>query len=97
MNDVLAQTHTSGVRADRDAELGRHQQNGENLAHTSEADGVDLADVDGFSLEKLLEDHPVVCVLAGRDANTIWLESISNGGMPEDIVWSRGFLDEPGR
>ena len=95
MNNVLAQAHTSSVRADRDAELGSHQQNSENLAHTSKADRVDLADVDGLDLEKLLEDHPVVCVLTGRDANTIWLESLPDGGMAEDIIWSSRFLDEP--
>ena len=81
MNDVFAQTHTSGVRADRDAELGRHQQNGENLAHASEPDRVDLADVDGFGLEELLEDHPVMCVFAGRDADAVRFESLPDGGM----------------
>ena len=95
MDNMLAQTHTSSVRADEDTELGSHQQNGENLTHTSEADGVDLTDVDGFSLEQLLEDHPVVCVLAGRNTDTIWLESLSDGGMAKDIIRSSGFLDKP--
>jgi len=96
MNDMLAQTHTPGMRADRDTKLGGHQQNSEHLTHTSEADGVNLADVDGFSLEQLLEDHPVMCMFACRDANTIWLESLSDGGMTEDIVWSSGLFNEPG-
>jgi len=96
MNNVLAQTHTSSVRADRDTELGGHQQHGEDLAHAGKADGVDLADVDGFGLEELLEDHPVVCVLTGRDADPIRLESLSDGGVTENIIWSSRFLDEPG-
>jgi len=95
MNNVLAQAHPSGMRTYGNAKLGCHQQNGENLAHTSEADGVDLADVDGFGLEKLLEDHPVMRMLTGRDANTVRLKSLSDGGMAEDIVRSSGFLNEP--
>ena len=95
MNDVLAQTYTPGMRADRDTKLGSHQQNGENLTYTSKADGVDLTDIDGFDLEKLLEDHPVMCVFTGRDANTIRLECLSDRGMAEDIVWGSRFLDEP--
>jgi len=85
------------VGADGDTELGGHQQHSENLTHASKADGVDLADVDGFGLEKLLEDHPVMRVLTGRDADSIRLESLSDGGMTEDIVWSGRFLDEPRR
>ena len=97
MNDMLAQAHTSCMRADGDTKLGGHQQNGEDLAHTSEANGVDLTDVDGLGLEKLLEDHPVVCVLASRDTNTVWLESLSDGSMTENVIWGGRFLYEPGR
>jgi hypothetical protein len=95
MNNVFAQAHAPGVRADGDAELGGHQQDRENLTHTSEADGIDLADVDGFGLEKLLEDHPVVRVLASCDADTVWLESLSDSSVAEDIVGSSGLFDEP--
>lgn len=95
MDDMLAQTHTPGMGADRDAELCRHQQNRENLAHTSEADGVDLANVDGFGLEKLFEDHPVMRMFAGGNANTVRLEGLPDGGVAEDIVWSSWLLDEP--
>ena len=95
MNDMFAQTHAPCVGTDRDAELGGHQQNRENFTHTGETDRVDLADVDGFGLEKLLEDHPVMRVFAGRDANSIGLESLPDSGMTEDIIWGSGFLDEP--
>ena len=81
MNDMLAQTNTPGMRADNDTKLGGHQQNSENLTHASEPDGIDLADVDSFSLEKLLEDHPVMCVFTGRYANTVQFECLSDGGM----------------
>ena len=81
MNNMLAQTHTPGMGADRDTKLGGHQQNSKNLTHTSEPDGVDLADVDGFGLKKLLEDHPVMCVFTGCDSNTVRFESLSDGGM----------------
>jgi len=81
MNYMLTQTHTPRMRADRDTKLGGHQQNSENLAHTSEPDGVDLADVNGFGLEELLEDHPVMCMFAGRDANAVRFESLPDGGM----------------
>jgi hypothetical protein len=95
MDDMLAQTHAPGMGADGDPEFGGHQQNCEDLAHTSEADGVNLTDVDCFGLEKLFENHPVMCVFTCRDADTIRLESLSDGGMTEDIVWSSRLLDEP--
>jgi hypothetical protein len=95
MNDMLTQTHTPGMRADRDAELGGHQQNGENLTHTSEADGVYLADVDGFRLEKLLEDHPVMRVFTSGDANAVRFESLPNGSVAENIIRGGRLLDEP--
>jgi len=40
-----------------------------------------LADVDGFGLEKLLEDNPVMCVFAGRDANAVRFECFADGGV----------------
>ena len=97
MNDMLAQTHTPGMRADRDTKFGGHQQNSENLAHTSKPDGVDLADVDGFGLKKLLEDHSVMCVFTGRNTNAVRFECLSDGGMTQDVIWGSGFLDEPTR
>jgi hypothetical protein len=95
MDDVFAQTHTPGMGADGDAELGRHQQNREDLTHAGETDGVDLTDVDCFGLEKLLENHPVMRVFTSRDADAVRLESLSDGGMAEDVVWSSRLLDEP--
>ena len=49
--DVLAQADAAGVRADGDAELGRHQDDREHLVDAADAAGVDLADVDRLRLE----------------------------------------------
>lgn len=95
MNDMLAQTHTPRMRAHRDAELGGHQQNSENLTHTSKADGVYLADIDGFRLEKLLEDHPVVRVFTSGNADAVRFESLPNGSVTENIIRSSRLLNEP--
>ena len=65
--DQLAQSDAAGVRADRDAELGRHEQDRQDLVDAAEPAGVDLADADRLGLQQLLEHHPVVDVLAGRD------------------------------
>ena len=95
MDDMFAQTHTPGMGTDGDAELCGHQQNRKDLTYTSKADRVNLADIDCFGLEKLLENNPVVGMFTSRDAYTIRLESLSDGGMAEDIVWSSRLLDEP--
>lgn len=94
---MFAQTHTPGMGTDRDTKLGGHQQYRENLTHTSETDGVNLADIDCFSLEKLLENNSIVSMFTSRDTDPIRLESLSDGSMPEDIVWSSRLLDEPRR
>ena len=65
--DVLAQADAARVRADRDAELGGEQQDRDRLVDAADAARVELADVDRLGLEELLEDDPVLDVLAGRD------------------------------
>ena len=95
MNDVLTQTHTPGVGADGDTKLGGHQQDCEDLTHTGEPDGVNLAHIDSFRLEKLLENHPVMCMFTSCHTNTVRFESLPDGSMTQDIVRSSGFLDEP--
>jgi len=61
--------------------LAAHQRNSKNLAHTSEPDSVDFADVDGFDLGILFEGHSDMCMFAGRDANIVQPESLVDGGM----------------
>ena len=51
MQDEFAQADTAGVRADRDAELGGEQQDGEVLVDAADAGRVDLDDIEGAGLE----------------------------------------------
>ena len=69
MLHVLAEADAAGMRADRDAELRRHQDDRQHLVDAGDAARVDLADVDRLGLEELLEDDAVLHVLAGRDAD----------------------------
>lgn len=64
MHDIVGQADATSVRAHGNAHLGRHEQDCENLVDAGKAARVDLANVDGFGSEELLEAHPVVCVLA---------------------------------
>ena len=65
----LAQSDTAGVRAHRHTELRGEQDDREVLVHSPDAARVDLHDVDRLSLKQLLEDDPVLDVLARRDAD----------------------------
>ena len=96
VNDVFTETDTTGVRADGDAELGGHEENGEDLVDAGQSTRVDLADVDGVQLEQLLENHSVVGVLSGSDTDAVRLEGLSDGGVSDRVVRSGGLLDEPG-
>lgn len=64
MDDVFAESDSSGVRADGDSKLSGHEKDAQDLVNSGETARVDLADIDGLSLEKLLENHPVVRVLS---------------------------------
>ena len=54
-----------------------------------------MTNVDGFSLEQLLEDHAVVGMLPRRDTNAVGLQSIADCGVSKDVVRSRGLFDKP--
>ena len=54
-----------------------------------------MADVDSLCLEELFEYHPVVGMFSGGDADSVGLESFSDGSVTENVVGSRGFFDEP--
>ena len=71
-----------------------HQENGENLVDTTKSTSIDLAIVDGVSLEELLEDDAVLAVLSGSDSHPVGLESLSDSGVTEDIVRRSGLLNE---
>ncbi len=90
----LAEADAAGMRADRHAELRGEQQVRDVLVDAAHADGVDLHDGDGIGLQQLLEDHPVLRVLAGGDADGG--DAAGDLGVAEDVVGTGGLLD-PGR
>src|SRR5204863_106319 len=65
--DELAEPNAARVRAHRHAELGGEQQHRDDLVHTAQPAGIDLAVVQAAGLQELLEHDPVVTVLAGGD------------------------------
>ena len=83
---VLGKTDTTGVRNDGHAKLLGYEEDGEDFVDTTHAAGVDLAHVDGASLEELLEDNSVLAHLSGGDANTVGLEGVADSLVAEDIV-----------
>ena len=89
----LAQPDAAGVRAHRHAELRRHQDHREVLVDAAEPAAVDLAEANRLRLQQLLEDDPVVAVLAGRHADRP--HASRNRRMPEHVVRARRLLDPP--
>ena len=89
--DHLAQADAAGVRAHRHAELGGEQEDGEVLVDATDPARVDLHDVDRLGLEQLLEDDPVLHVLAGRDPDRT--HGVADGAVAEDVVGRRRLLD----
>ena len=75
--------------------LSGHKQNAQHFAHACESARVNLAHIDCFGLEQLLEHHPVVRVLPGRDADPVRLQCLANRGMAKDVVRCSGLLDKP--
>ncbi|MNC52353.1 hypothetical protein D3C75_1016950 [compost metagenome] len=91
---VLAQTDATAVGADRDVELGGHQQHDQHLIEPTQPGGVQLAEVQGAGLEHLLEHHPVVAVLTGGHADRC--DTLADAGVAEDVVGA-GRLFDPQR
>ncbi len=87
----LAQPDPAGVRADRNAELLRHEVHGKNLVDAAESRRVELAVVDRLGLEHLLEEHAVHAVLAGGDADR--RHRLADRGVTEHVVRARRLLD----
>lgn len=93
--DVFTEPDTSSVRTDGDSKLGRHQQDGQDLAHTSQSTRVDLTHIDGFGLQELLEGHSVVSVFTGGNTDPVGLELLPDRGVTKGIIGRGGLLDEP--
>src|SRR4051794_33164813 len=79
------------MRAHRDAELCRHEDDRKALVHAAEPAAVNLTEVNRLGLEQLLEDDPVLRVFDGRDADGA--DASRNRGMPQHIVWTARLLD----
>src|ERR1700694_4121901 len=92
--DVLAQAYSAGVGADGDVEFGGEEDDGEVLVDSGDGAGVELEDVDGVGLEKLLEDDAVLDVLAGGDADGSGFAT--HAGVAENVVGAGGLLHPPG-
>jgi hypothetical protein len=95
MNNVFAKTDTTSVRADDDAKLRSHEQHTKNLRYASQTTGVNLADVNGFGLKQLLEDHSVVGVLSGGDTDAVRFQRFADSSVAKDVIRSGWLLDEP--
>ena len=83
------------MRANGDAKLGRHQQDGQDLAHSSQSTRVDLADIDSLGLQQLLEGHSVVSVFSRSDTDPVGFQLLPDGSVTEGIVRRGRLLDKP--
>lgn len=76
-------------------ELGCHEQYTDDLADTGKTTRINLHDVNGFRLEKLLEDHAVVSMFACCDANAVRFQRFADCSMAKNVIRRCWFLDEP--
>ena len=83
---MLAQSHTTSMRAYGLTKLGGHKEHCEYLADTGESTGINLDNIDCVRLEELLEHHPIMRVFPGGDANTVGCQFPSDAGMAKDTV-----------
>src|ERR1700691_1856886 len=95
MNNIFAQSYATSMRTNRHSKLLRHQQYTQYLGDSCKSAGIDLAYIDSLCLQKLLEYHSVVCVLACGNPNTVRCEGPADGSVSKDIVRSCGLLNKP--
>ena len=67
--DAFAKTDAASMGADRDIELGSHEEYGKVFIDPCQAAAINLTHVDGSCLHQLLEHHAIVAVLARGDAD----------------------------
>src|SRR5687768_427759 len=92
--DILAKAHSTCVRANGYAKLGRHKQHGEHLVDSSQTAAIYLAEIDRTSLQQLLKHHPAVTVFTS--GNTDRGNRTSDGCMAQHIVGRSGLFDPMG-
>ena len=95
MDHIFAQSNSAGVGANGNTELCCHKENTKNFAHAGKTTRVDLDDVKGLRLEKLLEQYAIVRVFASRDANAQGFQSFANGRVAENVIWRCRLFNEP--
>src|SRR5579871_513652 len=88
---VFTQSNAPRVRADRNAESGRHQQNRQNFVDSTNATGIDLANRDGVGLKELFEHYTILNMLAG--GNAYGCNGARNGRMSKYIIRAGGFFN----
>ena len=86
MDSILAQSHTTGMRAYRLAKFGGHKEHREDLANTGETTGINLNDINCVRLEELLEHHAIMRVFASGNADAIGFEFAPDASMTENAV-----------
>jgi para-nitrobenzyl esterase len=91
--DVFAEADAAGVGADRDAEFGSEEDDGEVLVDAGKAAAIDLTDVEGAGLKELLEEDAILALLAGGDADAG--DFAADAGVAEDVVGAGGLLHPP--
>ena len=75
--------------------LGGHEKYAQNFADTCQTAGIDLTYINGIGLQELLENHAIVGMLAGRNANPMRLQCLANCSVAKDVVRRSGLFDEP--
>ena len=76
-------------------QLCSHQKNADHFTYTCQSAGIDLNDINRVGLQKLLEDHAIMRMLASGHTNPMGLQGLSDSCMPKDIIRSSGFLNKP--
>ena len=87
----FAEPNATGVGAHRNTELFGHQVHGDDLVRPRKACRIELAEVDRFGLEHLLEEHPVHAVLTRRNANGG--NRLADSSMTEHVIRACRFFN----
>src|SRR5216684_951654 len=82
--DIFAQANAAGMRAHGYAELRRHQHHRKHFVHAAEPAAINLAKADGAGLQELFEDHSILAVFSGGDAN--WRDGLRDFRVAQNII-----------
>ena len=82
--DIFTQTNAAGMRAHGYAELRRHQHHRKHFVHAAEPAAIYLAKADSAGLQELFEDHSILAVFSGGDAN--WRDGLRDFRVAQNII-----------